>query len=288
MKNVIILVLLVSGGLVRAADVEKTLVAWVTLADRNVGAGSVLTVQRGDQFDGIVFAELAARKWMAGSNFFRRTQKAQGDYPAETAGGDALLQMAIVYEADRITLYRNGERYASYPAKNIDLLGHDDTFVVFGLRHVGNNRGRIAGKIDDARIYDRALTRKEIQSLQPNRESSIKPFAWWDFEGEKIVDRAGRYPCSRMGFGAKLAGGTLDLGRRGVVIAGPTKNLPNVTGMHAGPDVPETPAWPKDPPDNWAIYHLAHPTFTKGSPFDPNPALFYKGGSSVSSRCRWR
>jgi beta-fructofuranosidase len=41
--------------------------------------------------------------------------------------------------------------------------------------------------------------------------------------------------------------------------------------------VPETPAWPDTPPDNWPIYHLAHPTFTLGSPFDPNPALFYKG-----------
>jgi len=43
------------------------------------------------------------------------------------------------------------------------------------------------------------------------------------------------------------------------------------------PYVPETPVWPKNPPDNWAIYHLAHPTFTRGSPFDPNPAFYYKG-----------
>jgi beta-fructofuranosidase len=41
--------------------------------------------------------------------------------------------------------------------------------------------------------------------------------------------------------------------------------------------IPETPAWPKNPPDNWPIYHLAHPTFTLDSPFDPNPAFFYKG-----------
>ena len=41
--------------------------------------------------------------------------------------------------------------------------------------------------------------------------------------------------------------------------------------------VPETPAWPAKAPDNWAIYHLAHPTFTMGSPFDPNPAFYYKG-----------
>ena len=45
----------------------------------------------------------------------------------------------------------------------------------------------------------------------------------------------------------------------------------------AGPYVPETPAWPAKAPDNWVSYHLAHPTFTMGSPFDPNPAFFYKG-----------
>jgi sucrose-6-phosphate hydrolase SacC (GH32 family) len=43
------------------------------------------------------------------------------------------------------------------------------------------------------------------------------------------------------------------------------------------PYVPETPSWPKNPPANWPTYHLAHPTWSKGSPFDPNPALFYKG-----------
>ena len=44
-----------------------------------------------------------------------------------------------------------------------------------------------------------------------------------------------------------------------------------------GPRVPEPPAWPENPPDNWPIYHLAHPTFSHHASFDPNPALFYKG-----------
>ena len=44
-----------------------------------------------------------------------------------------------------------------------------------------------------------------------------------------------------------------------------------------GTYVPETPVWPKNPPDNWPIYHLAHPTYTAGSPFDPDPAFYYIG-----------
>ena len=44
-----------------------------------------------------------------------------------------------------------------------------------------------------------------------------------------------------------------------------------------GPLVPVPPEWPENPPDNWPIYHLAHPTFSHPAPFDPNAALFYKG-----------
>ena len=51
----------------------------------------------------------------------------------------------------------------------------------------------------------------------------------------------------------------------------------DAASVSVGPYVPETPVWPKNPPDNWAIYHLAHPTYTAGSPFDPNPAFYYKG-----------
>ena len=51
----------------------------------------------------------------------------------------------------------------------------------------------------------------------------------------------------------------------------------NAQTLKTEPYVPETPSWPKNPPANWPTYHLAHPTWSEGSPFDPNPALFYKG-----------
>jgi beta-fructofuranosidase len=266
-----------------AAGTDKTLVSWITLSDKKVRAGSILTIQDGSRFDGIVFAEVATGKWMAGSDTYRRTNKAQGDSAAEKADAKTLVQMAIVYKGDHVSIYRNGAPYASYKTKNIDLLSSKKNIVVFGLRHVRGGNGSIGGAIEDARIYSKALTAEEIKSLAPNKASSIKPYAWWDFEGKEVVDRTGLYPHSKLSGGAKLDGGRLLLGKGAVLVAGRTKDAASVSAgrrgqpAFVGPYVPETPAWPKDPPDNWAIYHLAHPTASGGSPFDPNPAFYYKG-----------
>jgi sucrose-6-phosphate hydrolase SacC (GH32 family) len=282
MKRLLVLVTLICGMSADVTGADKTLVSWAMLKDKNVRAGSVLTVQVGDQFDGIVFAELAEAKWMAGSNHFRRTNTDQEDYPREDADANTLVQMAIVFKGNEITIYRNGEEYASHEASNIDLLSNPKNYVVFGLRHIGG-KGQVAAQIEDARIYDKALSQEEIKSLEPNKESSIKPFAWWDFEGDTMKDRMGRYPHSKLDSGAKLAAGKLDLGRNGNVLACPTEKMVAELSDHlplppfTGPYVPETPEWPEDPPDNWAIYHLAHPTFTMGSPFDPNPVFFFNG-----------
>jgi len=278
-KILVSIVLLATVCGVCSAGVDKTLVSWVRLSDKNVRAGSILTVQIGSRFDGIVFAELAGGKWMAGSDTWSRTNKQQSDWPTETADAKTLVQMAIVYKGDRITIYRNGAPYASYKTRNIDLLSGKGNIVVFGMRHVGAAGGSIAGAIDDARIYDKALTVEQIKALEPNKASSIKPYAWWDFEDKKLTDRTGRFPHSKM-IGANLVDGALVLVKNARMVAARTKEAAasGVRGrIFAGPYVPETPSWPKDPPDNWAIYHLAHPTGSGGSPFDPNPAFYYKG-----------
>jgi len=284
MKKILIAVMVMAAaGEIDAAGTDKTLVSWVALSDKNVRAGSILTVQDGPVFDGIVFAELAVGKWMVGSDVYRRTKKEQADSPVEKADSKTLIQMAIVYKGDQISVYRNSKLYESHKAKNVDLLSRKSNIVVFGLRHVGGGSGSIGGSIEDARIYDQALTADQIKSLAPNKDSSIKPYAWWDFEGKKAADRTGRYPHSKLSGGAKLVGGRLVLGRGAMMVAGRTQSAASVSAgrrgpaKFVGPYVPETPAWPKNPPDNWAIYHLAHPTFTMGSPFDPNPAFYYKG-----------
>ena len=125
------------------ADTDKTLVSWVSLANTTQQGGSALTIQRGDQFDAIVFGETAAGKWMAGSNNFSRTQREQQANAVETAGPDMLVQIAIVYEGEQIRFYRNGEAYAAYTTQNVDLVNVENHIAVFGLRHVGG-RGREA------------------------------------------------------------------------------------------------------------------------------------------------
>ena len=158
------------------------MVSWVALADTEQRGGSALTIQRGDQFDGIVFGETRPGVWMAGSDFYRRTQADQAASPLEKADSKTLVQVAIVYRGKQISIYRDGGRYASYAADNIDLLSGTDDLVVFGLRHCGEASGqRLQGSIADARIYDFALTVAEIKELRPKRESAIRPFAWWTF-----------------------------------------------------------------------------------------------------------
>ncbi len=200
------------------ANTDKTLVSWVTLADREVRAGSILTLQDGSEFDGIVFAEGDPGKWMAGSSRFKRTQKDRSKTAIEKADQNTQVQMAIVYKGDEIQIFRNGERYAQYPAENVDLLTSKNSVAVFGLRHIGGT-GSIAGAIDDARIYGKALSAEELKSLAPNQPSAIKPVAWWDFEGDKIVDRAGRFAHHKLDGGAKLDAGKLVLKRDAALVA---------------------------------------------------------------------
>jgi len=42
-------------------------------------------------------------------------------------------------------------------------------------------------------------------------------------------------------------------------------------------NVPEIPAWPADPPEDWLTFHLAHPGPGDAWPGDPNCAFHYKG-----------
>ena len=268
-------------GAAGAANTDKTLVSWVTLTDKNIRAGSVLTVQVGAAFDGIIFAERAAGKWMAGSDTFKRSGNNPNAFPPETADAKTLVQMAIVYKGDQITIYRDGKEYASYKTQNIDLLSNKNNIAVFGLRHIGGN-GSIGGSIEDSRIYSKALTADELKSLTPNNPSSIKPYAWWDFNGDKIVDRAGRYPHSKMSGGAKLAGGKLVLGNGSMVVCAASKAAANAKHRSTrprtkGPHVLFTPSIPEDHPDTWLTYHLTHPGPDRAIPADPNCAIYYKG-----------
>ncbi|MFO0909019.1 MAG: hypothetical protein U0794_11840 [Isosphaeraceae bacterium] len=71
---------------------DKTFVAWVTLADLQQRGTGIITLENlPGQFDSMVLGEIVPQKWMAGSDFFRRTQKGQADLASETADSSTLV-----------------------------------------------------------------------------------------------------------------------------------------------------------------------------------------------------
>ena len=162
------------GAFLRTASLErslreKTLEAWVAPANLEQGGGGVLTVesQDGAVFDSIVFAEKEPRKWMAGSDLFRRGKNLTA--PDESAKPGELVHLAIVYRADHsIAVFRNGAAYGAAwtPAgegKELQTFAEKSARVLLGQRHTGGGNAFFAGEIEEARIYDHALSAKEVE-----------------------------------------------------------------------------------------------------------------------------
>ena len=143
---------------------EKTLEAWVLLANIDQRGGGVISVEtnNGGSFDAIVIGEKAPGKWIAGSNGFTRTRELVGgtEKPGE------LAHIAIAYSTDgRISLYRNGEPYGeSYvPMSKLLTFKARESRILFGKRHTGGGNALLTGAIEEARLYDRALSVEEIR-----------------------------------------------------------------------------------------------------------------------------
>ncbi len=243
---------------------DKTLVAWVSPANLTQQGGSVLTLENPDgEFDAIVFAEIRPAVWMAGSNFYKRTQRSQDPYPIETAGADTLVQIAIVYRGKEVRILRNGQPYAKYRMGPEPAVFTDESYVLIGLRHQDASPGAgryFVGSIQDARIYDTALDAATVASLKPDRPSDPKPIAWWTFEDGKPVDLMGTFPPGHLVGGAKIADGRLHLKAGGAY-------------MIAGIEPPRDRAsesWPK-----WHVSALPDEGLCR--PYDANGCIFWKG-----------
>ena len=250
---------------------DKTLVVWVAPANLTQRGGSALTIDDGhDRFDGIVFGELTAAKWMAGSDMFARTQKDQASFPAETVDAKTFVQIAMVYQGRQVTAYRNGRQYSQHTIASEPQEFGPRSIVMIGKRHRRQgDKAHFAGAIDDARIYDRALSAEQIAALKPNVASELKPWAWWSFDDQEAKDRTGRFLITQITGAAKVEDGKLVLdGISGEVLCKTGKEPPFAY---------QTPARPENPPTNWLTFHLAHPGPGNAMPGDPNCAFFWKG-----------
>jgi hypothetical protein len=150
-------------------DVQaKTLEVWAALENLAQRGGGLVSVESngGQTFDAVVFGEREPGKWIAGSEGFQRTKDL--DPQTENTRRTDLVHLVITYDdANRITLYRDGVRYAEpyVPAggnAGIRKYSAGASHVLFGLRHTGAGNGFFAGEIEEARLYDRALTADEV------------------------------------------------------------------------------------------------------------------------------
>ena len=263
---ILIYILFLSACATKSFNTDKTLVSWVTIDNLDANGGSILTLQDGELFDGIILSE-KGESWIAGSEQDRIVPTATSDTSIVAPGIGEVEQIAIVYKGNEILIYRDAQLQATYEAENIDLINSNTNMVVFGPSHYGG-KGAVSGAIEDARIYSEALSAKELKQLQANKSSRIKPYAWWDFEGDKVTDLTGRYEFHNLGVWedkVKINYGKLILKKYDSQL------------IAARTYVPETPAWPKNPPENWSTFHLAHPGPGVAFPGDPNPAFYYKG-----------
>lgn len=193
---------------------DKTLVAWVRVADLDQKGGSVLTIEHpdGTQFDGIVFGECAARRWMPGSDRHQRTPRPQTDWPEENAGPDAVIQMAAVFHGKKGTLYRNGEIYASYDVADPVAFPAGSSLLI-GLRHTTATpeHSFFRGRVLDARVYDTALSAPQIAELRMDADGGPRPVAWYDFADGRVRDRTGSHPDGTLSGNTRVANGELIL-----------------------------------------------------------------------------
>jgi hypothetical protein len=154
-----------SAGPLPSKLAAKTLEAWVTLSDLDQRGGGVLSVQTkgGERFDAIVFGEQEPRRWLAGSDFFRRTKSFEGADEADAA--ERPVHLAVTYSADgTIAAYRDGKAYGkAYRTEEPLTFEANQAEILFGLRHgsPGGNR-MLRGRILRAALYDRALTAEEV------------------------------------------------------------------------------------------------------------------------------
>jgi beta-fructofuranosidase len=270
---------------------DKTLVAWVAPATLDERGGSALTLDDAQShFDGIVFGEIAPKRWMAGSDFYHRTEKDQQNRTEESAGAAAFVQIAIAYQGRQVTIYRNGELYANYMMPAAPQEFGSNSVVMFGRRHLEaqDKERSFAGRIRDARIYDTALDAKTIAALKPGRIApELKPWAWWSFGDEGLREKTGRFTEIKLIGGVHLEDGCLVLEGKGATVINSSPD------DGSGAPVPSKWSFTGPVPEQAVQsarllrerlladpyrpgYHFCVPE-DMGQPGDPNGAFYYKG-----------
>ena len=246
-------------------NTDKTMVVWVKVNPGNEISNAILSIHDGMYFDAIKLSDEENDIWkVVNAQSFRTVKEKKVTAGVKVPKGE-YVQVAAVYKGNEIHLYQNGELVSKSTSENQDLLNSENNYVLFGMEKLDFSPVVVC-EIEDARIYDKALTLKQLNSLKPNQSSEIEPYAWWDFEGSDFKEKTGRFINHNAleGEFPQLENGKLVLDNWEVLIAAREFKM-------------ETPQWPEKVPNEWLTYHLVHPGPGVANPGDPNPAYFYKG-----------
>ena len=161
---------------------EKTLQVLVQLDNLTQQGGGALGIQTldGHTFDSVVFAEGVPGQWLPGSEFHSRTQSPGG--PGETEASKRPVWITMTYAKDgMIQVYRDGALYGrAYRKAGLQNFQKGKAQAIIGFRHGQPGSERLLfGKIDEARLFDRALTAEEVglslgMEMPPSREDFLK------------------------------------------------------------------------------------------------------------------
>ncbi|MEQ8785487.1 MAG: LamG domain-containing protein [Pirellulaceae bacterium] len=147
---------------------EKTLEVWLTLAALDQREGGVMSIAQGAArrdllYDALVFAAEPARTWQAVGQ--RRRRLKGYDAAEETAADRQPVHLAVVYHVDgTVSLYRNGKPYAEIVEREVATFHAGEAQIAFGRRSPPAD-GLLVGSIDQAQLFDRALTAEQIATL---------------------------------------------------------------------------------------------------------------------------
>jgi hypothetical protein len=165
---------------------DKTLVSWVRIDNSAIRTGSPLSLYKPeasgqDVFDAIDYAEISPYQWMAGSDFFHRTQSF---VPGGPDTGGVTRQVAISYRnngngTETVTGCLDGALLGSYTTGNIATFdSSEQPQALFGPRHRveaagGGPVGSIDAHIMESRIYGAAMSCPRVAYLNDTTPPSI-------------------------------------------------------------------------------------------------------------------
>jgi predicted Zn finger-like uncharacterized protein len=148
---------------------ERSFEIWLTISNLDQREATVFGLfDAVETWDGLLYAEKAARQWYPGSSYGHRSRNPGGE--VETAEPNELVHLVIGYASDgTITMYRNGRPYGSpfnpggKPEGTIRTYPANTSHLFIGAGSDGGHT--LEGEVTEARLYNRPLTPVEVKGL---------------------------------------------------------------------------------------------------------------------------